>query len=84
MTDQKVPQSPEEYPADVRQDLQQHDVSHEGDKREAGTSEEMSPHLGAVEDETSLVTPPMEGPSKLTEGSDNDLGIDPHEEISGG
>ncbi|HEX8681986.1 MAG TPA: hypothetical protein VF707_06725 [Ardenticatenaceae bacterium] len=84
MTDLNVPNSPEEYPADVREELHQHDVTHEGTERVAEPEEEMSAHLGAVDTETSLVTPPMRGPTLLTEGEDENMGIDPADEIPGG
>lgn len=88
MTDQTTPQSPEEYPADVRQELQQQDVTHEGEERQADDVETEDAtthsHMGAVDTEPTPVTPPMSGPDELTEGEVDDTGIDPTEEISGG
>jgi hypothetical protein len=83
MAEEKVPQSPEEYPADVREELQQTDVSHVGEKRTQGDSE-MSNHLGAKETEVSTVTPPMTGPSQVTQGPLDDADIEPREELTGG
>ncbi len=83
MADQKVPQSPEEYPAEVREALHQSEVSHEGEAREGG-DDKMSNHMGAVETEPSPVTPPMDGPSQVTQGTLDDEGIDPREELDGG
>jgi hypothetical protein len=78
-----VPESPEEYPEEVREELGQHEISHDG-KARAGGDEEMSDHMGAVETEPTPVTPPMSGPSKVTEGSMEDAGIEPEEELHGG
>jgi hypothetical protein len=84
MTDQTIPQSPEEYPTNVRRELSQHDVTHEGEERQADEGEGRSSHMGAVDTEVTPVTPPMEGPSEVTEGEIDDAGIDPAEEIPGG
>ncbi|MGH2542293.1 MAG: hypothetical protein ACRDIB_05840 [Ardenticatenaceae bacterium] len=83
MPEDKIPQSPEEYPPSVREELEQTDVSHVGEERE-GDNEEMSDHLGARESEPTPVTPPMTGPSKVTEGTLDDAGIEPREELTGG
>jgi hypothetical protein len=87
-----TPQSPQNQPADVRSDLQQHDIAKQGQPRDAsdaGSQQDMS--FGAVEDPTTgesdqaLVTPPMEGPSSVTRGDEDDAAdVDPHEEIMGG
>lgn len=84
MSDHKVPKSPEEYPADVREELDQEGVSHEGEARHAEGHEEMEAHMGATEEEPTPVTPPMEGPSKVTKGSLDDAQIEPREELTGG
>lgn len=86
MSQHKVPPSPEEYPADVREELEQHEVTHEGEERDAPrrSDEPASSHLGAVETEPTPVTPPMDGPSQVTEGTLDDAGIEPREELHGG
>lgn len=84
MSEKKPPQSPEEYPRDVREALDQHDVTHEGKAREAHEDEEPGGHMGAVEDEPTPVTPPMAGPDKVIRGDASDEGIDPREELTGG
>lgn len=78
-----VPQSPEEYPTAVREELEQDEITHEGEAREAG-DEPMSSHLGATEMEPTPVTPPMDGPSQVTQGTLDDVDIDPREELHGG
>lgn len=83
MAENEVPQSPEEYPADVRRELDQTGITHEGEARHGG-DDEMSNHLGATETEVTPVTPPMDGPSRVTEGSLEDAGIEPREELHGG
>ena len=47
-------------PADVRDELDQTQVSHEG--RPKATA---STHLGATEDEVTPIVPPMRGPGNL-------------------
>lgn len=85
MSDPKTPQSPEEYPAHVREELNQEAISHEGESRPADEQETMSHHLGAAETEPTPVTPPMTGPEKLIEGDENEeLDIDPRQELTGG
>jgi len=83
MADSGIPQSPEEYPAEVRKELDQQEVTHRGEAREGG-DESLSNHMGAVENEQTPVTPPMEGPSNLIEGESDQSGIDPREELHGG
>ncbi|HBY93147.1 MAG: hypothetical protein M5U01_08775 [Ardenticatenaceae bacterium] len=83
MTDPKTPQSPEEYPADVRRELDQQLISHKGEARDDGNAT-MSDHMGAEEDETTPVIPPMTGPAQIVEGTPDDNSIDPHEELHGG
>jgi hypothetical protein len=91
--DQNTPQSPETQPADVREELHQENVSHQGQPRDAeGAGPTPSSHFGAVEDEQSghvdqvPVTPPMEGSYDLIDGDNNlqDIDVDPQREIPGG
>ena len=89
---QNTPQSPETQPADVREELHQENVTHEGEPRSAeGVGPTPSSHFGAVEDDQSghvdqtPVTPPMEGPYDLLGDDDRqDVDVDPHREIPGG
>lgn len=85
MSHPKTPQSPEEYPAPVREALHQEGVSHEGEARPPDEQATMSEHMGAEETEPTPVTPPMNRPDTLIEGNEaTDLGIDPREELTGG
>ncbi len=89
-----APQSPETQPADVREELDQDNVTHQGDQRTANDAgAEADSHLGAVEDDASghsdqtPVTPPMDGPANLIddrEGDDPSEIVDPRDEILGG
>jgi hypothetical protein len=67
-----TPQSPEGQQQYVREELDQEDITHRGDKREAppssagqGEQAHASRHLGAVDDEVVPVVPPMSGPADL-------------------
>ncbi|HET7079320.1 MAG TPA: hypothetical protein VFM49_17945 [Chloroflexia bacterium] len=87
-----VPQSPEVQPADVREELDQTQVSHEG-RQEATRGGKPSTHMGATEDAVTPVVPPMRGPGNLVgpeaagdsrdEPTDEQL-IDPVDEITPG
>ncbi len=96
---QETPQSPEEQPAYVRQELDQEDISHEGDYRQPdpSSSESASMHMGAVDTEVVPVTPPMSGPADLVgEHNENAQGnetghtqtggetVDPRDELTPG
>ena len=74
MSDQSndTPQSPEVQREYVREELDQDNITHRGDKREApdknasqAESVQASRHLGAVDDEVVPVVPPMSGPADL-------------------
>ncbi len=74
MSDQSkvTPQSPEVQKEYVREELEQDEITHKGDKREAPDKESAhselsnaSRHLGAVDDEVVPVVPPMSGPADL-------------------
>jgi len=87
-----APSSPPTQPADVREELDQENIDKTGEPRTAADAgPQPDSHFGAVEDTSTgasdqyTVTPPMEGPAKVTGGSDDDsLDIDPHQEIPGG
>ncbi len=74
MADQSndTPQSPEGQSEYVRDELDQTDITHRGDKRQAPDKHaeqveaaNASRHLGAVDDEVVPVVPPMSGPADL-------------------
>jgi len=84
-----VPQSPEVEAPEVREQLDQSMVSHEGTAREAEPPQPgTSSHFGAVDTEVTPVRAPMSGPDDLVgdEDADHDLDdlIDPADEITPG
>lgn len=83
--EQNSPASPEVEPANVRRELDQEDISHEGhaEQPQAG---KMSNHMGATEDNVTPIRSPMTGPSDIVGESHNrpDEDIDPHSEITPG
>ncbi len=91
MTEQnpkRIPQSPETQPADVREELHQNMVTHEGDKEKIKSGD----HLGAVEDDVTPIKPPMRGPGNLvgetasgdsSDKPDSEI-IDPRDELTPG
>src|SRR5688500_15243331 len=81
----EVPQSPETQPPDVRDELDQTQITHDGPERDGDTGTAPSAHLGAVEDEVTPVQPPMRGPDDLVGNEDQgELVIDPADEITPG
>ena len=91
---QDAPQAPETQPASVRKELDQENIDKIGTPRtaaDAGAKQDSS--FGAVEDDKTgesdmqVVTPPMNGPSNVTEsdrGEDQSVDVDPEDEIVGG
>ena len=80
-----VPQSPETQPADVREQLDQDLISHEGTRRSGDESGEAhSGYMGAVETEVTPVMPPVRGPDDLVSQGDGDDDIDPADELTPG
>ena len=86
-----IPQAPEVQPDEVRDELDQDQVSHEG-RREANRGGKPSAHLGATDEQMTPITPPMHGPGNLVgpdagasrdESTDAPL-IDPVDEITPG
>ena len=81
-----VPQSPETQPPDVREQLDQEQISHDGTVRSGevilpGTSG----YMGAVESDVTPITPPMRGPADLVGAEeDGDDLIDPADELTPG
>ncbi len=64
-----TPSSPEKQQSYVREELDQENITHQGDYRAAQQStssvEQRSMHLGATDDEVVPITPPMAGPADL-------------------
>ncbi|HUS16415.1 MAG TPA: hypothetical protein VM536_15565 [Chloroflexia bacterium] len=101
MSDQnsnRTPQSPEVQPTNVRDDLDQDMVTHQGTQAESETGSAgagvsaSDAHLGATDAEVTPIMPPMRGPANLV-GSEasgdsrddaDDTGIDPVDEITPG
>ena len=68
-TSKEMEQSPEDHEEYVKDDLDQENVSHQGDWRK-GTSafsgkRDGDRHLGATEDEVVAIVPPMAGPADI-------------------
>ena len=83
--DKIIPQSPETQPSEVREELAQSNISHDGAPRNADeTQPGDSSQLGAVEDEVTPIAPPMQGPGDLVGDEDSSMGIDPVDEITPG
>lgn len=85
--EQNVPTSPEVEPANVRKELDQQDITHQGQPEQPEVGK-MSNHMGAVEDEVTPIRSPMSGPSDLVgeshDSSNHDDDIDPRSEITPG
>lgn len=91
-TSNDAPQAPETQPANVREQLDQENISKVGDGRtaaDAGAQQDSG--FGAVEDEKTghsdqqVVTPPMNGPYNIVGGEDQnkqDSDVDPQDEIN--
>ncbi len=89
-----VPTAPETQPPEVREELDQDNITHQGQQRDAADAGAgQASHFGAVEDnvtghsDQTPVTPPMTGPSNLVderEGADPSEIVDPQDEIPGG
>lgn len=84
--DTEVPQSPETQPPEVRDELDQTQITHEGTARDGEQVEtNSSSHMGAVEDEVTTVQPPMSGPDDLLGNDDQGEQVfDPADEITPG
>lgn len=89
-----TPKSPEDQEANVREELEQDMVTHQGDYRKASTGPLENKvhghkvgHLGATEEENVPVMPPMTGPYDLIGEDDEsaqDEGIEPRDELTPG
>ncbi len=96
---EETPRSPETQPRYVREELDQDNMTHQGQLRKAPEGGHMKGggHLGAVEDDESPVIPPMSGPADLVgeediDGQGNETGtteigeelFDPRDELTPG
>jgi hypothetical protein len=82
----EVPQSPETQPPEVRDELDQTQITHEGTARDGDDVDtNTSSHLGAVEDEVTAVQAPMRSPEDLVGNDDQgEQIVDPADEITPG
>ena len=81
----RVPRSPETQSPEVREELEQSQVSHEGTQRSGDEPEPgTASHFGAVETEVTPTTPPMRGPADLVGDEQSDDTVDPADEITPG
>jgi len=95
-----TPQSPESQPEYVRDELDQDQITHQGEIRKippGGWPRNGGKYLGAVEDEQTPILPPMSGPADLVgeedvDGQGNESGhtktgdelFDPRDELAPG
>jgi len=69
------PASPEDQEENVKDELDQDLITHQGEYRKGGSGPEArrgDKHLGALEDENVPVVPPMSGPADLFGEEDED------------
>ncbi len=89
-TTSDIPQSPENQPANVREELDQTLISHEGTPRPPDADvdpESPQEYMGALESDVTPVTPLTTGPLDFVgdePDGDDETGIDPRDEIPGG
>jgi len=80
-----VPASPEVQKAEVREELEQDDVSHEGHKSvPSGDKSDAQKHMGALEENVTNVMPPVDGPSDLIGKNEGDENISSRHELTPG
>ena len=95
-----TPKSPETQAPNVREELDQDLITHQGERRMPANGAKVhggKHHMGALEDENVPVTPPMSGPADLIgeddeNGQGNETGhtkvgeetFDPREELTPG
>ncbi|HEX2916481.1 MAG TPA: hypothetical protein VH186_37325 [Chloroflexia bacterium] len=83
---EQAPASPETQPAEVREELDQEQITHEGSPlRGSEDKSDYERHMGAMEDNVTSVMPPVEGPANLTgsEGEE-DSDVNPRSELTPG
>ncbi len=86
-TDKHTPASPEVQPSEVRDELEQDNISHEGEPmRPSKNQTDAQSHMGAMEDNVTSVMPPVSGPPNLTESGDDEENPDitPQNELTPG
>lgn len=80
-----VPTSPEEQPQDVRKELDQESVSHQGKKVKPSTDKtEPQSYMGATDENVTPVKPPMVGASKVTQADEDEEDVNPRTELTPG
>ncbi len=83
--DQKLPSSPETQPAEVREELEQDLITHQGKPAEpAKDNSDSQTHMGATEENVTPVKTPMSGASKVTEPDEEEQDINPQTELTPG
>lgn len=81
-----VPTSPEVQPKEIREELDQENITHVGNPLPPSRNRlDAQRHMGAMEDNVSPVMPPIIGPARLTEAEeDEDQDVNPHSELTPG
>ena len=82
----EAPTSPEVQPKEIREELDQENISHQGNRLPSSkNSLDAQRHMGAMEDNVTPVMPPIIGPARLTEAEeDEDNDVNPHSELTPG
>ncbi len=88
MSDQEnkmVPSSPEVQSPEVRQELDQNSVSHEGYKGKGPrVGNESQSYMGTTEGDVTPVINPMAGPMDVTSDGPDEDSVNPHTELTPG
>jgi hypothetical protein len=81
-----TPLSPEVQPEEVRDELDQEYVTHQGDKLPPSRDRfDAQRHMGAMEDNVTPVMPPVIGPARVTDaGDEDDHDVNPRTELTPG
>jgi hypothetical protein len=81
----KTPPSPEVQPSEVREELDQEHVTHEGVPMIAANNpQDGQQHMGAMEDNVTSVMPPVTGPSDLLGHEREDEQVNSRTELTPG
>jgi len=82
---QPLPASPEGQSAEVRKELDQQGVTHQGKKAEASQDKDNPQgHMGAKEENVTPLHPPTTGASEVTEPDEEEENINPQTELTPG
>ena len=80
-----TPASPEVQPANVREELDQDDITHQGHMSEPSRDKtDAQKHMGAMEDNVTNVMPPVAGPADLVGKDEGDQNISARKELTPG